>query len=153
MPKSCCTRFRLFPKQTNALLVSSPYTLQHPSFPTLRSLCRAFRDLSCKPSELQLTGRERDMLWDLEFGVKTPKTPLQQSFIMHHLVHVGARPMFIPYVDIHCDDLVKIALVSLQASHRIVNKFDSLQTQLLCGIFSCRHMGLIIFSRCTYEVS
>ena len=67
-------------------------------------------------------------------------------------VYVGARPMFIPYVDIHCDDLVKIALVSLQASHRIVNKFDSLQTQLLCGIFSCRHMGLIIFSRCTYEV-
>ena len=50
------------------------------------------------------------------------------------------------------DDLVNIALVSLQASHRIVNRFDSLQTQLLCGIFSCRHMGLIIFSRCTYEV-
>ena len=142
---------------------SSIFVLGEGTSLTLERLqAQRFCDLSCnwwgdyqyvtKPSELQLTGRERDMLWDLEFGVKTPKTPLQQSFIMHHLVHVGARPMFIPYVDIHCDDLVNVALVSLRVSHRIVNRFNSLQTQLLCGIFSCRHIGLIIFSRCTYEV-
>ena len=35
-------------------------------------------------------------------------------------VYVGARPMFIPYVDIHCDDLVNVALVSLRASHNII---------------------------------
>ena len=35
-------------------------------------------------------------------------------------VYVGARPMFIPYVDIHCDDLVNVALVSLRASRNII---------------------------------
>ena len=110
---------------------SSIFVLGEGTSLTLERLqAQRFCDLSCnwwgdyqyviKPSELQLTGRERDMLWDLEFGVKTPKTPLQQSFIMHHLVHVGARPMFIPYVDIHCDDLVNVALVSLRASRNII---------------------------------
>ena len=79
---------------------SSIFVLGEGTSLTLERLqAQRFCDLSCnwwgdyqyviKPSELQLTGRERDMLWDLEFGVKTPKTPLQQSFIMHAITPHG----------------------------------------------------------------